>query len=156
MNKVLSQETHVAKGIDPVSNAFAGTVTSDVMLAANCHSVTFYIYKGVGASGTTLCTVEACDDTSATNTSAIAFYSRLTSTSDTWGALTARTSAGFTTTAGSSQMYEITVDSDAIAASGYKYVRLKMVEQTANSVVGAVWGVLNNLRYPRAVTATQI
>ena len=48
-------EMHLVKGIDPVADAFSGTVTSDVV---ECWGggVLFVVYKGVGATGTSTCT----------------------------------------------------------------------------------------------------
>lgn len=156
MNLVLTQEVHIVKGLDPVADAFASTVSSDVVSMANAHAVTFIIYKGVGTTGTSTVTVEACDNTTPSNTTAVPFRSRACTSGDTWGALTQRTTAGFTTTAGSSQLYAIEVDANDLASTGYKYVRLKCVESVDDPVLGGILVVLHKLRYPRAITGTQI
>jgi hypothetical protein len=140
------QTRHYIKGLDPVANAFAGTVTSDIVSLANWSNCTFIVFCGVGATGTSTITVEACDDTSGTNTSAVPFTYREILTGDTPGTLTKATSSGFTTTAGSSRIVVVSIESQALAASGYKYVRLKAVEVVASAVLG---GILVELGGPR-------
>lgn len=150
-------QTHVIKGLDPVADAFAGaTVYSDVINCKNFESVEFIIYKGVGATGTSTVTVEACDDVVPTTTSAIAFYSQAITSGDTHGALTARAAAGFDTTAGSSQIYRIFVDVAALAASGYGFVRLKCAEVVDSPVLGGILAIGHGSRYQRDVMDTAI
>lgn len=136
------ENLRIAKGLDPVANAFAGTVRSDVLRVTEAHKAIFLIYKGVGTTGTSVVTVQACDDASPSNETAVAFrYRRLNST-DSPGAVTECASTGFTTTAGSSDLYAIEVDCKALASSGYKFVCLKMVESAASAVVGAIVAML--------------
>ena len=152
MNKILSEEVlHFVKGLDPVADAFDGTVYSDVVDARNYGTTHFIVFKGVGTTGTSTITVQACDDIVPTTRSAVAFRSRRCANSaDTAGALTARTSAGFDTTAGSSELYVIEVDNTALAAAGYGYVQLKMVEVVNSPVVGCILVAMGNARYPSA------
>lgn len=144
--------THLVKGLDPVADAFSGTVYSDVVSMKNHETVEFYIIKGVGTTGTSTITVEACDDNVPTTTSAIAFRYQTVLTGDTHSAMTEATTAGFTTTAGSSQLYKVSVEAQALAASGYEYVRLKAVEVVDDPVLG---GILINLVTPRYDQAVQ-
>lgn len=144
------------KGIDPIADAFAGTVTSDVVNMEGYAYACFTIYKGVGATGTSTITVLACSDTTPSATSAVPFYYRACTSGDTWGALTAATTAGFTTTAGSSQMYEIWVDAKELAASGYGYVQLSAVEVVDSAVLGGIVIELCNPRYADSIPATSI
>jgi hypothetical protein len=137
---------HYVKGLDPVADAFAGTVYSDVVNLKNWRVCTFLIHIGVGATGTSTFTVEACDDTVPTNVSAVPFVYREVTTGDTPGTLTKAAAAGFTSTAGSSKLIEISVESEALAASGYGYVRLKAVEVVDSAVLG---GILIELSQPR-------
>lgn len=154
--RVQSQYGHWVKGLDPIANAFAGTVRSDVVRGGNHRSVTFVIYKAVGATGTATITVEANDDVTPTTSSAIAFKYRASTTGDTWGALTDATTAGFATTAGSSQMYEIIVDTDELSKTGYKYVSLKSVEVVASPVLGGILVMMGQARIAQATPATAI
>ena len=94
----LMESLRFAKGIDPVADAFTGTVYSDVYSLRDYGRILFVIYVGVGATGTSTLTVEACDDVTPTNTTAIAFWSREITSGDTEGAITRQAAAGFTTT----------------------------------------------------------
>lgn len=132
------ENLHAVKGLDAVADAFSGTVTSDIVNMNRYDKVVFIVHKGVGATGTSTITVEACDDVSATNTSALAFHYRAITSGDTEGALTAATTAGFATTAGSSQLYLIEVSREALSAIGYGYVRLKAVEVVDSAVLGGI------------------
>ncbi len=150
---------HAVKGLDPVADAFdnATTPASDIINLKNHHNCLFTVYYGVGTTGTQTFTVEACDDVSASNTSAIPFHYRQTLTGDTPGAITAATATGFTVTAGSSKIVEIEVESQALAASGYGYVRLKQSAEPVNSpCLGGILAQLFNPRYAKDVADTAI
>jgi hypothetical protein len=142
----MNREIHWVKGIDPIANGFAGTVATDIFELWGEEAI-FIIYKGVGATGTSTITVLACDDIVPTNTTAVPFRYRTCTTGDTWGAWTAVANTGFTTTAGSSQLYEIRVDANAVGATGYGYVKLVAVEVVANAVLGGVLCGVSGLRY---------
>lgn len=156
MEYVLSERMHFVKGLDPVADAFSGTVTSDIVNMENFHAATFVIVKGVGTTGTSTVTVEACDDTSGTNTTAIPFKYRAITSGDTPGTLTTATTAGFTTTAGSSQRYLIHVTAEEMGDTGYGYLRLKMVEVANDPVLGGIEIILHEPRYAQNVMATAI
>ncbi len=140
------EQIHFVKGLDPVADAFDGTVYSDIVEVQGAGAF-FILYKGVGATGTSTLTVEACDDISASNTSAVVFNYRTCTTGDTWGDATAATTAGFATTAGSSEMYLVEVDAAALASSGYGYARLKAVEVANDPVLGGILAGIYGLRY---------
>lgn len=152
-NKILSQSVHFVPLIDPVADFLDTGKTTSPINMRDAHAVTFYLYWGVGATGTSTVTVEACDDTSATNVSAIPFKYRVRSATDVFGALTSATTAGFTTTAGSSQVYCVEVDANEMGDSGYKYVRLKTVEVVNSPVLGGIHAMVQVAK-PRAVTST--
>jgi hypothetical protein len=152
----LLQNLHYIKGLDPVADAFSGTVTSDVVNLANFGSAVFLVYRGVGATGTSTLTVEACDDIVPTTTTAVPFFSKSVTSTDIQGAMTARAAAGFTTTAGSSQQYIIQVDAEELQNAGYSYVRLKAVEVVDSPVLGSIAIVLGNSRFGGSATATEI
>lgn len=138
---------HFVKGIDPVADAFAGTVYSDVYSMRGHDLITFIIYKGVGITGTSTITIEACDDVVPSNVSAIPFRYQAITTGDTHGAETAAAATGFMTTAGSSQIYVITVKASALAASGYGFIRLKAVEVANDPVLGGVLAFLDKPKF---------
>lgn len=137
-------DLHFVKGLDPVADAFSGTVYSDIIEVGG-EGIAFLIYKGVGTTGTSVITVQACDDVGASNSSAVVFwYKQIATTDSGW---TAATTAGFTTTAGSSDMYLIAAPKDVFASTGYKYARLKAVESVNDPVLGGIVAVVYGLRY---------
>ena len=142
----VNQEIHWVKGIDPVANGFAGTVATDIFEVWG-HEALFIIYKGVGATGTSTITCLACDDIVPTNTTAVPFRYRTCTTGDTWGAWTTVANTGFTTTAGSSQLYEIRVDPADMGATGYGYLKLQAAEVVQSAVLGGVLAGVCGLRY---------
>ena len=152
----MKTNSHLVKGLDPVADAFAGTKYTDIISMKNHNLAQFVIYKGVGTTGTSTITVEACDDISASNTTAVTFRYQAITSGDTHGALTAATTAGFTTTAGSSQLYKIVVENQALASTGYEYVRLKMVEVADDPVLGGVLVELLEPKYDISVQESAI
>ena len=151
----LMEGLRFAKGIDPVADAFAGTVYSDVYAMRDYGRVLFVIYVGVGTTGNSTLTVEACDDVVPTNTTAIPFWSREITSGDTEGAITRRRPAGFTTTAGSSKFVLVEADAKDLP-SEYGFIRLKAVESANDPVLGGVHVVLGGkpTRYGQATKGT--
>jgi len=151
---LITQRSHLEVGIAAVADAFSGTVHSDVFSMKNHNRGLFIVHWGVGTTGTTLITVEACDDVTPSNVSAIAFYYRVTVAGAAPGAITAAAAAGFTTTAGSNQVIEIEFPAENLNASGYSYVRLTAVEQTNDPLLGGVLFQALEPRFPSAVQAS--
>lgn len=137
-NYKIAETTHIGIGLSPLADAFAGTVYSDVINMENFGKCRFLVFGGVGATGTSTFTVEACDDTVPTNVSAVAFHYRQQSANDVQGTLTAATASGFTCTAAADRNITIEVDQEALIASGYGYVRLKAVESVDSPVLGGI------------------
>jgi hypothetical protein len=149
---LMMERGHLEAGLVPVADAFSGTVLSDVINMKDHNRVRAVYYWGVGATGTITITVLACDNTTPSTSAAVAFKYRVTVAGATPGAITTATSAGFTTTAGSSQMIEIEVDAATIGASaGYNYVQFKSVEVVDSPILG---GILIELLEPRHAGAT--
>lgn len=156
---LLTEKAHIINGLAPVADAFAGTINSDVVDVSEAHGLTFVVWWGVGATGTTVVTVQACDDVTPTTTSAVAFkYQRVSNhqTSDVPGAVTAAAAAGFTTVAGSNQLYFVHVDPAVLAATGYRYARLHAVESVDSPLLGGILVVLHDLRVQQAIPASMI
>ena len=153
-----------AKGLDPIADAFAGTVNSDVYNLQGHGSILFVVYVGVGATGSSTLTVEACDDVTPSNTTAIAFNYREITTGDTDGAITAAAAAGYVSTVGSSRIVLVEVDAADVAAAsvnsttGNQFVRLHAVESADSPVLGGIHAVLGGkpTRYAEDVNATVI
>ncbi len=150
-NKLFIEQSHPITGLAPVADAFAGTVYSDIVSMKNHGKVVFIVFTGLGATGTSTFTVQACDDTSASNTSAVAFHYKSCDNTDVPGAITAATTSGFANTGGSNRIHLIEVDAEALLASGYSYIRLKAVEATDAEVLG---GILVLLLEPRSTEDT--
>lgn len=149
-----------AKGIDPIADFMAGTKRSDVYSMRDHGRILFVIYIGVGATGTSTITVNACDDVVPTTRSAIPFWYRQILTGDTESAITRATTAGFTTTAGSSKIVLVEADAKDMGASGYGFIELTAIESNASACLGGICAVLGapggGNRYSRQVNATVI
>lgn len=148
--------SHFEMGLAPVADAFSVSATSDVVSMKHHNRVRFLVLWGVGATGTSTITVEACDDTTPSNTSAIAFHYRVTVAGAAPGAITAATSAGFTTTAGSNQIIEVEVPAENLAASGYSYVRIKTTEVVDGAVLGGILIEMLEPAYPGATQGSSV
>jgi hypothetical protein len=151
MSNLTFGERHIVKGLDAVADAFAGTVYSDVVNLEGYHAARFIVHKGVGATGTSTLTVEACDDAAGNNPVAVPFhYQAYTGSDDLPGVVTAAPTAGFATTAGSSQLYVLEVESQRLPAAK-PWVRLKAAEVVDSAVLG---GILIELLKPRYGAST--
>ncbi|MFQ5436852.1 MAG: hypothetical protein ACE5FD_18500, partial [Anaerolineae bacterium] len=128
---------HLMLSLAPIADAFSGTSTSDVHNVKG-QGILFTVFWGVGATGTVTFTALAADDTTPSNTTAVPFTYRSSTTNDTWGNWTAATTAGFTTTAGSNQMHQIYVDAAELAEEGYGYCQLQGVEVADSPILGGI------------------
>ena len=163
---MMLQELKLAKGIDPVADALAGTVNSDVYSLRGHGRILFIVYCGVatGGTATAVFTVDACDNVTPSNTTAIPFWYREIVSADTEGAITRAAAAGFTCTAGSSKIVLIEVDARDVAAAsvnsivGNHFVRLHSVEGVNDPVVAGVLAILGGgpNRYIEDINATVI
>jgi len=140
---------HVINAVPPHADMYeSGPIESDV-IDAQGGGVLFIIQQGIGTTGTTTATVVASlDQADPPGTSAaIPFIYRVCSSGDTWGAWTAATTAGFETTAGSNNMFQIWADPSEVAEEGYRYVALIMTEATDAVVIGGVLAIVLDPRY---------
>jgi len=139
MTQLILERSQLEIGLVPVADAFAGTVSSDVVSFARHERVRFLVFWGVGATGTVTLTVEACDNVTPSTTSAVPFrYRRLSAAGQAPGAITAVAATGILTTAGSDQIYECEVAAEAMLASGYGFVRLKSIESVNSPLLGGI------------------
>src|SRR3990167_509076 len=158
---LMMENLHFAKGIAPIADAFAGTVRSDVYSMRGHGRGLFVIYCGVGTTGTSTLTVNACDDVVPTTRTAVPFWYRHILTGDTPSAIRRATAAGFVTTAGSSKIILVEVDAKdlaAVTASDRGFVELTAIESVNDPVLGGVMFIAggNPNRYARQVGATVI
>lgn len=134
-------------GTAPVVDAFSGTVASAaIKLGKNAQKATAIVYKGVGTTGVSTITVEACTASDGTGATAIPFLYSTNTSSDTFGNLTQATTSGFSTTAGSNHIYQIDVDVRD-CPDGYPWVRVKAVETVDSPVLGGIMWLAYNLRF---------
>jgi len=160
---LMMESRHFVKGLDPVADAFAGTVNSDVVSLRGYDNVLFIVHVGVGVTGTSTLTVEACDDVTPTNTTAIVFWYREITATDVEGAITKAAATGFVTTAGSSKIVLVEAKAADVAAAsvnstvGNHFVRLTAVESVDSPVLGGITIELGGPgRYVEDVKATAI
>jgi len=143
--------THLSKlhfigGIAPDADFASGTVTTDIFECLG-DGAAFFIWYGTNASsGASTLTIEACDDTTPSNSTAVAFYYRNSTTFDTWGSWTAATTAGITVGGSADSAWWVWVDASELAAEGYGYVRAKLVESTNQEADGTVAAFVVNPR----------
>jgi len=156
---IFTQNGHLVQGLVPDSRAM--NASSDVINLAHQHNLTFLLIKGAGATGTATITVEACDDVTPSNTTAIPFkYRRNVGGTDTWGALTDALAAGFVTTANANDMYEISVDPAEVIRATVNgtienhYVRMTMTQVVADAVDCTILVILPRQGYPQDVPLT--
>lgn len=129
----------------PVADTFATAAESDVIRADNCEAILFHVLTGAAADNTNTVTVEACDDVTPSNSTAIPFMYRKVTTAGTHSAVASATTSGVSFTASTANQYiEIEVDpADVEAASshaGRRYVRCVVTEAgNAGAQVGCVY-----------------
>jgi hypothetical protein len=123
-------------------------VGSDVFNMKDHNRIVFIVHWGVGTTGVNKFTVQACDDVTPSNTTAIPFHYRTLTAGAAPGAVTAATAAdGFSNTAGSAQVILIEVTAAAVNATGYQYVRLYADETTDAAVLGCVLALMFEPRF---------
>jgi len=149
--------TFVPKGEDIFENSPA----TDVINLKNAQGVLFMIATGNNAgSGAATITIEACDNATPSNTTAIAFRYQVI-TSDVQGAVTAASSSGLAAVGAADTVWLFEVDAAAVAAASVNstynnhYVRLKVTETQSDAVDGAILAFLIGPRYA-PLSATQL
>lgn len=131
----------------PDADRYNGDPSTDIVNLGKYNRAAFIVTEGAGGTGTATITVDACDNTTPSNTSAIAFRYRVTSAIGTWGAWAAATTSGYTTVAGANKQIAIEVTSSELP-DGYPYVRLTLTEVADSPVDAAVECTLSEPRYP--------
>lgn len=131
------EKLHVVPLLYAAADSLADTVTTDIVNVKG-EGCLFVLTKAVGTTGTSTITVDACDTIGPVNTTAVAFVYRISTTPDVWGAWTQATVTGFTTTAGSNQVYQMYIDASELAAEGYGYARLTLDEVADDPVIAGV------------------
>jgi len=161
---MMMERLKFAKGIDPIADAFAATVRSDVYSMRDHGRGLFVIYIGVGATGTSTITVNACDNVTPSNRTTIPFWYREILTGDTDGAIVRAAVTGFVTTAGSSKIIQVEVEAKDVAGAsvnstyGNHFVELTAIESVDSPCLGGVMfiGGGGPNRYSKQINATVI
>jgi len=145
---------HVANVLPPASNAFAGVVPTPPVSMRGWQHVSFLVQCGAGAVGTAQITVEACDNTTPSNTKPIEFFYQECVAGDTFGPIIKAPVTGFTTAAAANKVYKVEVDDGFLAGSGYGYVRIKSTEVVVGAISGGIIAVLTDGRFESEVPDT--
>lgn len=159
-------DKHLVQGIVPAADRFAGGVSSDIVSLKDYRRATFIIATGaIEDSGiSNVVTVDACDDTTPSNTTAVPFYHRSlrwSTTVDGWGALTFASASGYNLTSNhavANAVHIVTVTADLVEANaaGKPFVRLTVAETANKTIVAWVGVILDEPRYPQATPVTAI
>lgn len=154
----LSEKLHMVTAIAPNADLYDTAQTTDYISLKNYNSIMFVIQQGIGATGTATITVAMASDASGTGATNIPFkYRRVsnTATSDVEGAMTDATASGFTTTAGSNQIYLVEVNAEELD-DGKPFVALTATEVVNSPVAGAILAVMGEARFAGSTHLTAI
>jgi hypothetical protein len=143
----LLEQLRFTQGLPPVADYDAGGVSSDIVNMEGYNKVLFVIHKGVGTTGTGVLTIEASDDVSASNTTAVPYRYVEVSGADVVGTLTEAAAAGFTLTVGSNIIVLAEVDAVELSKAGYGYVRCTLTESADDPVLAGILVILAEPRY---------
>jgi hypothetical protein len=146
--------SHYIKGKLPMSDAFTGTVYSAVVSLKYYGAAEFIVFRGGGALGTALLTVEACSDINASQVQPVEFHVVRVSPGDTHSVPVP--SSGYTIPGGGSDLIICKIRAGSLARWGWDYARLKSVEQTVGMVAGAILVRLEEPRYGQVAAPTAI
>ena len=150
----IAEQCHVVNAY-PAADVSGGVWNTDVISLKYAAHITFIVSLGVTGAATTI-TVEECDNTTPSNTTAIAFdyYTETTDSGDTLSTRTAATTAGFATSTNDNIFYVIEVDA-ADLTEGYPYIRVHGTDPGGATYVNVV-AILSGVRYQREQTLTAI
>ena len=141
------ENRHFIGGLAPNADFASGTVYTDVFEVQGEAGYALVWYGTNASNGASTLTVEACDNNTPSNTTAVPFLYRVATTFDTMGDWTAATAAGITVGGSANSAWEIYVPVSELAEEGYEYMRVKMVESTAQAADGVIACYVINPRY---------
>lgn len=145
---------HCISPVDTTSNAANG----DVVHAAEAHEVEFLVLFGTITGDDAVVTVEECDDTTPSNSSAIAFnYQKGAALgTDTMGAVTAATTSGVTMSATDDDKILRCYVDPATLSSGYPYLRVVVTPGGSMSACEVAAVAILRKRYPQEVPSSAV
>lgn len=153
-----AQDVHFVNAVASPATAddlFNTNLYSDVVNLSNYDKCTWVLSKNAGATGTATITVTSCDNVTPSTEVAIPFDYWVCTSGDTFGDMQTATAAGFTTTAGTNQIYIIEVNSSELSGTN-KYVRLTGTEVVNSPVTGGLTCILSGPRFTHEVMKTAI
>lgn len=138
-------------GLSPRADIYNGGQASKVIDMSKYRRVVFGLLQVTAGTdtGTATVTLQACDNGTPSNTTAIPFdywKNESAGTVDTLAAKVRATAAGFTTTANKTALYLIEVKAEELPAGTYG-VRLKTTEVVNDPVTGAIFVVAAEPRF---------
>lgn len=149
-NGHFSEQVITVAGLSPSADLYDGDPGTDVVNMEGFNRAVFQLHQKTGGTntGTAVVTVLASTAASGGTTAAIPFTYRkkTTGASAAYGAITAATTSGFTTTANEDTIYLIEVEDQALPA-GKPYLQLKLTEAVDDPVLGSVTIHLMGGRY---------
>lgn len=157
-----AENNKLVLGLAPVADAFATQGYSDIISIHNCKSVVGFVMTGVSVDNVNIITVEACDNVTPSNVTAIVFTVASVVSGDTNDKPTATAVGGKAFTASTAnQYYVVEIDpADVLAANsneGRKYVRIKVTEAgSATAQLGCIAIFKNEVFNAQAVLPTAI
>lgn len=155
MNSLISERAKVVVGAAAVADAFAGTKQFEAVNMGKYDRLLAIVHKAVGTTGTSTLTVQCSSDAAQTGATAIPFKYRRVASGDTAGDITAAAAAGFTTTAGSNEMYLLEIQASD-CPEGKPWVNIKSVEVADDPVLGGALYILEGAKYAGESLPTSI
>lgn len=138
---------HFIGGLAPDADALAGTKATDIFEVQGEGAFAILWVAAIDGATNHTVTAVACDDTSASSTSAVAFRYKAMTTFDTMGAWTEATAAGFATSSTADNIYVLFVPASELASTGYKYLKFQTVEGNNQPVDAMILCGVVNPRY---------
>lgn len=160
LSEYLLETVKIVNGLAPSADLYNGSPSTDIINMENYDRVVFLLFQktSTGNSGTATVTISEVDNVLGSNSTAIAFKYRKNEsagTADTFGALTAATSSGFSTTANKTAIYAMEVRADQLS-DGYPCVKATFTETVDDPVIGSVLVLCGGAKQKGATLPTAI
>ncbi|MHA1225271.1 MAG: hypothetical protein ACTSPV_00845 [Candidatus Hodarchaeales archaeon] len=137
---LLGEEIHVVPALAPAD--ISSDTYTDVIGFKEYHNIQILVMFGAITGDTVTLTVEECDDTTPSNSTAVAFKYRKSSAvgTDSMGAVSSATTSGITVSATDDNKVILVEVDPATLTRGYPYIRVKLAPGGSISAcfVGAV------------------
>jgi hypothetical protein len=151
----LMQNVKFVQALGPDADRYSGDPATDVINMQDWSEITFVLHVGVGTVGTAILTIESVDNVAGDNPVEVPFQYKIVTATDVEGAFTAAAAAGFTTTAGSNNMFICRLLAEDLDGT-QQFVRMVLTEAAATAVDAGVLAILSGGRYHGDSTRTAI